>query len=160
MRLLAQALHAGIALAALAPVFLSSLPQASALIVPRGDVNASLVPLPCVTTCQPVLSYQSTCGSDLKCRCTDTNGNSFAQCMDCVVSVKPDTLMQSIAQGVLNDFNKDCASNNTPISSLVSPCTTNAKTNDALIRAPHLIVTGIAALQFVFVLARMFGTAL
>jgi hypothetical protein len=68
------------------------------------------------------------------------------------------------------DFNKDCASNNAPISSLVlslsSPTasatagTTNAKTNDALIRAPHLIVSGIAALQFVFVLARMFGTAL
>jgi hypothetical protein len=151
MKLL-TALCAGIPLWALAPVFLFSLPQgayvafarltpilsrltlasptaSSALIVPRADINASLIPTTCLSACEPVLSVQSVspslrihslpfyrtesliingcfdfqkCGTDLKCRCTEANAHSFADCIDCAVGTQPDSLAQSVGQNVLS----------------------------------------------------------
>ncbi|KAF7350159.1 hypothetical protein MVEN_01318400 [Mycena venus] len=144
---------------ALAPIFLFSLPAASALILPRGDINPDLIPPACVSTCQAALSFQSKCGpTDFKCRCTDANGDSVAQCMDCVVGNLTDgsnTLAQSAAQGVLSDYATECAKNDVPISSLTlslapepTASTTSVRTSDAhmIIHNPRLIVTGLLAL--------------
>ncbi|KAJ6571373.1 hypothetical protein B0H19DRAFT_1129848 [Mycena capillaripes] len=165
MRLLAQALRAGIpSLAVLAPILLFSLPQASALVVPRGDINATLIPTTCLSTCQPTLDVQTKCGTDLKCRCTNASGNSLAQCLDCVVNATmgtvTGTLAQNAAEDVLSDYVNECAKQDAPISSLTLSLptpTATAKPNDALIQAPHLVVTGIAALQVVFI---VFGATL
>ncbi|KAJ7053199.1 hypothetical protein C8F01DRAFT_1167783, partial [Mycena amicta] len=88
--------------------------------LPTRAINASLIPETCLSTCQPALSAQSTCGTDLKCLCTDSNGNDFAQCIDCVVSSAPatDTLAQSAGEGVIADYTAKCAANGSPIASL------------------------------------------
>ncbi|KAJ7888320.1 hypothetical protein B0H14DRAFT_3856018 [Mycena olivaceomarginata] len=161
MKLL-TALCAGIPLWALAPVFLFSLPQASsALIVPRGDINASLIPTTCLSACEPVLSIQSKCGTDLKCRCTEANAHSFADCIDCAVGTQPDSLAQSVGQNVLSDYVNECAKLDAPVSSLTlslvsaSPtASSEVRTNDALIDAQrsHTVVSGFVALQFIFLL--------
>ncbi|KAJ7031745.1 hypothetical protein C8F04DRAFT_677677 [Mycena alexandri] len=151
-------------LAALAPIFLLlSLSQgASALVAPPPrNLNASLIPAACTSSCQPALSVQSTCGSDnLKCLCTNSNGASFAQCLDCVVGTNPDTLAQNAAEGVLSDYTTKCVQNGELLSSLslslASPTGTAsaivATTNAApkLIRTPHLVLSVIAALQLAF----------
>ncbi|KAJ7121544.1 hypothetical protein C8R44DRAFT_981635 [Mycena epipterygia] len=169
MKLLARFFGAvGIpALAALAPVFLSSLPPVSASVIGVGprSINASLIPTECASACQPALSAQSTCGTDLKCLCTDANGHSFAQCIDCAVGSNPDTLAQSAGEGVLSDYTAKCAQDSVPISSLTlsfntsAPAATGtiAKANSArtlLLRAhPHSLLLGIAALALAGVLA-------
>ncbi|KAJ7053162.1 hypothetical protein C8F01DRAFT_1375332 [Mycena amicta] len=88
--------------------------------LPARAINASLIPESCLSTCRPALSAQSTCGTDLKCLCTDSNGNDFAQCIDCVVSSAPatDTLAQSAGEGVIADYTAKCAANGSPIASL------------------------------------------
>ncbi|KAJ6576079.1 hypothetical protein DFH09DRAFT_1078428 [Mycena vulgaris] len=155
-------------LAALAPVFLVSvsLPSASAVVLAPRTLNPGLIPAACNSTCQAAVSAQSTCGTDLKCLCTNDNGNNFMQCMDCVVSAAsaPDnTLAQSAGEGVLSDFARKCAQNETPISSLTlslssaAPTGTVAKANDARsMTAPHSFMLGLAAL----VLAARLGGAL
>ncbi|KAJ7152041.1 hypothetical protein C8R46DRAFT_1357641 [Mycena filopes] len=111
-----------VTLAALAPLLVSSLPQAasseSALIPGPHNLNASLVPAACTATCQPALAAQSTCGTTLKCLCTNANGASFAQCLDCVVGTQPDTLAQNAANGVLSDYTTRCAQDGEPIAAL------------------------------------------
>ncbi|KAJ6576071.1 hypothetical protein DFH09DRAFT_1150320 [Mycena vulgaris] len=172
MRLLAQLFGTtGVcSLAALAPVFLVSvsLPSASAVVLVPRTLNPSLIPAACTSTCQAAVSAQSTCGTDLKCLCTNDNGNNFTQCMDCVVSAasaSDSTLAQSAGEGVLSDFARKCAQNETPISSLTlslssasaAPTGTVAKTNDAHpMTAPHSFMLGLAAL----VLAARLGVVL
>ncbi|KAJ7488303.1 hypothetical protein FB451DRAFT_1553728 [Mycena latifolia] len=144
-------------LAVLAPIFLSLLPaSAAAAVLTSRNINPSLVPAACNTTCQPAISAQSTCGDDLKCLCTNTNGNSFAQCIDCVAgTVAGDTLAQSAAEGVLSEYTRKCTQNNTPISSLslslsgtsATPTGTVAESNDAPpLNAPRPLIFGFAAL--------------
>ncbi|KAJ6605201.1 hypothetical protein DFH09DRAFT_1299937 [Mycena vulgaris] len=91
----------GTALAALAPVFFLSLPPASALVMPC-NINTTLVPASCVSACAPALSAQTTCGSNTTCLCTNANGASFAQCIDCAVGINPSTLAQTAGEGVLS----------------------------------------------------------
>ncbi|KAJ7305466.1 hypothetical protein DFH08DRAFT_976394 [Mycena albidolilacea] len=110
----------GTALAALAPVFFLSLPldtPSSALVMPR-NINATLVPASCVSACAPALSAQTTCGSNTTGLCTNANGASFAQCIDCAVGTDPSTLAQSAGEGVLSDHTSKCAIASLPISSL------------------------------------------
>ncbi|KAJ7668156.1 hypothetical protein B0H14DRAFT_3539052 [Mycena olivaceomarginata] len=92
----------GTALAALAPVFFLSLPLASSALVMPRNINATLVPASCVSACAPALSAQTTCGSNTTCLCTNANGASFAQCIDCAVGTDPSTLAQSAGEGVLS----------------------------------------------------------
>ncbi|KAJ6602298.1 hypothetical protein B0H10DRAFT_2080586 [Mycena sp. CBHHK59/15] len=107
-------------LAALAPIFLFSVPPAVALVIVPRNLNASLIDPTCLAVCQPALTTQSKCGTppDFKCLCTNANGNDFAQCMDCVVSLTPNDLAESAGKLVLTDFYGKCAENNVPISSL------------------------------------------
>ncbi|KAJ7624273.1 hypothetical protein DFH06DRAFT_1445948 [Mycena polygramma] len=165
MLVLGQAI---LGLPSLVALALFSLPQASALVVPRGDINATLVPSQCLTTCQPALTVQTTCGTDLKCRCTNANGNSLEQCIDCVADTKPDMLTISVGETVLRDYAALCAQNNFPISSLTLSLSTSsasptgggtnaANTNDAStpISSPRLTVAAIAC-----VLAALLGAVL
>ncbi|KAF8189490.1 hypothetical protein K438DRAFT_1832684 [Mycena galopus ATCC 62051] len=146
-----------LALASIASKFIL-LPRTSALIVPRGDLNASLIPTTCASACQPALSVQSNCGSDLKCRCTDANGNSFAECMDCVVGADPTTLAQSAGQGVLSDYAAECAQIGASISSLTlsfatpTASATTMKANAALIHMQHSVALGFSIPRFIFAL--------
>ncbi|KAF7343839.1 hypothetical protein MSAN_01965100 [Mycena sanguinolenta] len=171
MRLLGH--FAGIPLLALAPILLL-FAQVSALIVPRSDINASLVPATCTSTCQPALSFQSNCGSDVKCRCTNANANSFAQCIDCVVGTNPDSLAQNAGQSVLSgerphpfasfflapstaahnnitEFASDCAQNGLPVSSLTlsfatpTASSTVVRTSASLIYLPPWAFAAFAA---------------
>ncbi|KAJ7484798.1 hypothetical protein B0H11DRAFT_2018774 [Mycena galericulata] len=169
MRFISQFFGVVGTLAALAPVFLLSLPPVSALalVAPR-NINASLVPAACTSACQPALSAQSTCSTNLTCLCTNTNGNSFAQCIDCVVGTDPDSLAQSAGEGVLSDYTGKCAQDNIPISSLTlsfsptgspaaSPSQAVDKSNGAIMRVPRVysFVPAFAAVQFVVLLVGM-----
>ncbi|KAJ7676180.1 hypothetical protein B0H17DRAFT_1207450 [Mycena rosella] len=156
MRLLARffGLTGVYLLAALAPVFLSPLPVSAAVLASR-ELNSSLISPACTPTCNPALSAQSTCGADFHCLCTNTNGNKFAQCIDCVVGSAPEgSLVYSAMQGVLSDYTRDCAQNDFPISSLTlspsatpSPTGKNGKTNGATaVNPPRSVVLGFAAL--------------
>ncbi|KAJ7245655.1 hypothetical protein B0H12DRAFT_1127491, partial [Mycena haematopus] len=104
----------------------------------------------------PALSVQSNCGSDVKCRCTNANGNDFAQCIDCVVGTDPDSLAQSAGQGVLSDFASDCANNDLPISSLTlsfatPTASTIVRTSASLMSSPPGSMSGfVAGLRFAF----------
>ncbi|KAJ7710382.1 hypothetical protein B0H17DRAFT_1123535 [Mycena rosella] len=102
----------GTALAALAPVFILSLPPASSALVMPRNINATLVPASCVSACAPALSAQTTCGSNTTCLCTNANGASFAQYIDCAVGTDPSILAQSA------DHTSKCAFAPLPISSL------------------------------------------
>ncbi|KAK7001989.1 hypothetical protein R3P38DRAFT_3043413 [Favolaschia claudopus] len=76
----------------LAPIFLVLFTRASALLIPRADINGTLNLSP---------SLQK-CGSDLKCRCTDANANNFANCVDCILGFNSGSLAQNAAQSVLD----------------------------------------------------------
>ncbi|KAK6966312.1 hypothetical protein R3P38DRAFT_3155577 [Favolaschia claudopus] len=102
----------------LAPVFLFLFTRASALLIPRADINGTLVPSPCISTCQSTISFQSKCGSDLKCRCTDANAKNFADCVDCILGFNSGSLAQNAAQSVLDEYVDECRKNNITISSL------------------------------------------
>ncbi|KAJ6472824.1 hypothetical protein DFH09DRAFT_1293876 [Mycena vulgaris] len=60
-----------------------------------------------------------TCGSNTTCLCTNANGASFAQCIDCAVGTDPSTLAQSAGEGVLSDHTSKCAIASLPSSSLM-----------------------------------------
>ncbi|KAJ7153894.1 hypothetical protein C8R43DRAFT_1001464 [Mycena crocata] len=134
-------------LAALAPILLLSFAPVSALtFVPRGDLsgnlnassilaglNASQTPPECTSACQPIFAARSTCGIDLNCLCTDTNGNNFAQCSDCVVAAAPNATaiaqLKFLAGTELDAYTTSCADNKHPIASLslsISPSATSS----------------------------------
>ncbi|KAJ7162786.1 hypothetical protein C8R43DRAFT_306598 [Mycena crocata] len=163
MRLLAYFVSTAGPLAALAPVFFSSFTPVSASIVAPRNLNTSLIPPECNSTCQPALSAQSTCGTDFKCLCTNTNGKNFEQCIDCVVGSASGSLVQSVMQGVLNEYVDKCAKDNFPISSLslsapVASSTSTSTTPNGATNAVQASFPVIAALQFLLLFLGMLAS--
>ncbi|KAL0057730.1 hypothetical protein AAF712_015622 [Marasmius tenuissimus] len=92
----------------------------SAQVLPRQNsgvtntkIDYSGVP-ECKDPCTKVTNFQNVSGKleqikeDLKCQCTDTNGDLLAACFNCIVTNGPEVLTEAQGQSAMNAFVNPC----------------------------------------------------
>ncbi|THU96811.1 hypothetical protein K435DRAFT_778368 [Dendrothele bispora CBS 962.96] len=92
--------------------------RAATDIVVRQDDSSALdpsqFPSQCQSSCTTIISSLNGCTSE-SCICTSDNAKGMESCVNCLISIAPDsTSLKTEGQSLIDQFNTECASFNIP----------------------------------------------
>ncbi|KAK7434533.1 hypothetical protein VKT23_020141 [Stygiomarasmius scandens] len=77
-------------------------------------LDPSQFPSQCQTSCTTIINSLNNCDSE-SCICSSDNAKGMESCVNCLVSIAPDSAsLQSEGKGLIDQFNTECSSFNIP----------------------------------------------